>query len=201
MEQTARFIDLQDSILAFRDSVYFDQEKLVATPLRVSSDYRVELPSDQYDKLIYTVKSGDNVGFIADWYDVRATDLRYWNNIRRNLIRSGQKLVVYKPKGSSSRYRDIDRMSFSEKQGFAGRDVAVAPAGSGGTTGGGSTADVMQTGSDADYITYVVKSGDTLWDIARNYPGVSETDIARLNNITNQSKIKTGQVIKIKRKG
>ena len=209
VEQAARFIDLQDSIFAYRDSVYFDRGNLVATPLRYASGYRVELPADQYDKLVYTVKSGDNVGYIADWYDVRASDLRYWNNIRRNLIRTGQKLVVYKPKGRSSRYRDIDRMSFREKQQFAGREVApqgagsaeAAAGGSSGTATGESPGGAVQAEEDGDYITYVVKSGDTLWDIARNYPGVTETDIARLNSITNQSKIKPGQVIRIKRKG
>jgi len=202
LEHTARFIDLQDSIFDYRDSVYFDRGKLVATPLRYASDYRVELPADKYDKLIYTVKAGDNVGYVADWYDIRASDLRYWNNIRRNLIRTGQKLVIYKPKGTSSRYGNIDRMSFREKQQFAGRAVPPVTAASGANREEESTGGSLQTGDpDGEYITYVVKRGDTLWDIARKYRGVTETDIARLNNISNQSKIKPGQVIKIKRKG
>ena len=203
LEKTASFIDLQDSIFTYRDSVYFDQEKLVATPLRYASSYRVELPADRYDKLVYTVKAGDNVGFVADWYDVRASDLRYWNNIRRNLIRTGQKLVIYKPKGTGARYGNIDSMGFREKQQFAGRAVS-SPGPAGGTAEPGpavsGTYGAGKRGS-GEYITYVVKSGDTLWEIAKSYPGVTETDIARLNNITNQSKIKPGQIIKIKRKG
>ena len=122
-DQSGAFIDLQDSIFAYKDSVFFDPGKKVATPQRYSSSssYRVDLPADKYDKLYYTVRSGDNVGFVADWYDVRASDLRYWNNISRNLIKVGQKLVIYKAKGSSSRYKNLDKMSFSEKQAFAGR--------------------------------------------------------------------------------
>jgi membrane-bound lytic murein transglycosylase D len=120
-ERIAAFIDLQDSIFAYKDSVFFDPDKQVATPQQVSAAYQVDLPADKYDKLIYTVRSGDNVGYVADWYDVRASDLRYWNNIRRNLIKVGQKLVIYKPKGTSERYRDLDKMSFTEKQAFAGR--------------------------------------------------------------------------------
>ncbi len=85
MEHTASFIDLQDSIFAYKDSVYFDPSKQVAIPQRYSASYRVDLPADKYDKLYYTVQSGDNVGYIADWYDVRASDLRYWNNISRNI--------------------------------------------------------------------------------------------------------------------
>jgi len=191
VEFTTSFIDLQDSIFSYKDSVFFDKGKQVVSPQRYSSRYRIELPADKYDKLLYTVKSGDNIGYIADWYDVRASDLRYWNNVSRNLIRSGQKLAVYIPKGKSAKYKTINRMSFEEKQRMAGREVSPSVA---------SKPDGVEEGS-GDFITYVVRSGDTLWEIARKYPGVSETDIARLNNITNYAKIQPGQIIKIKRKG
>jgi len=203
-EQVGPFIDLQDSIFAYKDSVFFDPGKKVASPQRYSSSYRVDLPEDKYDKLSYTVKSGDNVGFIADWYDVRASDLRYWNNISRNLIRAGQKLVIYKPKGKSARYTGLDAMSFSEKQKFAGRSVSSGNAGSASesVTGTGSASNSAAGPVEGvEYITYRVREGDSLWLIARKYPGVSETDITRLNNISNASKIKPGQLLKIKPKG
>jgi membrane-bound lytic murein transglycosylase D len=188
------FIDLQDSILNYRDSIYFNRESLVASPHRYTA-VSVDLPAEKYDKLYYTVRSGDNVGYIADWYDVRASDLRYWNNISRNLIRAGQKLVIYEPKGKSARYQGINQMSFTEKQRFAGRETRT-DTGSGTTQGSGT-----QGGSSTSYITYTVRPGDTLWEIARKYPGVDEDDIARLNGLTNASSIKPGQVIKIKPKG
>lgn len=192
VEKSAAFIDLQDSIFAYKDSVFFDKGKLVVSPQRYTSSYRVDLPSDKYDKLYYTIKSGDNVGYVADWYDVRASDLRYWNNISRNLIRTGQKLVIYKPKGKSVPYKDLDNMSFREKQKFAGRATSDASQSAPQRISGSST---------GEYITYTVKQGDTLWEIARKYPGTTETDIATLNNISNASEIKPGQVIRIKPKG
>jgi membrane-bound lytic murein transglycosylase D len=203
LEQSAAFIDLQDSVFAYKDSIFFDPGKMVATPRSYSASYRVDLPADKYDKLSYTVKAGDNVGYIADWYDVRASDLRYWNNIRRNLIRSGQKLVIYKPKGQSEKYQGLDGMSFADKQRFAGR---AAPT-SGGSASPGNTASSNSVNSDLSgsdlegYVTYTVKSGDTLWEIARKYPGITETDIARLNNITRSDRIRPGQVIRIKPEG
>jgi len=195
LEQSAAFIDLQDSIFAFKDSVYFDPEKLVASPQHYSAAYKVDLPADKYDKLYYTVQSGDNVGFIADWYDVRTSDLRYWNNIRRNIIRSGQKLVIYKPKGKSARYAELNKMSFNEKQKFAGRAVSSSASSTASLSSSSSA-----SGSDS-YITYTVRNGDTLWEIAQKYPGTSESDIARLNNMTNSSRIQPGQIIRIKPKG
>ena len=106
LSKIGAFIDLQDSIMAYKDSVYLNSDKLLASPVSRSSLQPADLPADKYDKLLYTVKSGDNLGFIADWYDVRLSDLRYWNNISRNLIRSGQKLVIFKPKGSGDKYKD-----------------------------------------------------------------------------------------------
>lgn len=50
----------------------------------------------------------------------------------------------------------------------------------------------------SEMILYTVKSGDNLWDIAKNYPGVSAEDIMELNNI--DENIKIGQVLKIKKK-
>ncbi len=199
-EQVGAFIDLKDTIFAHKDSVFFDPGKSVATPQRYTASQRVDLPSDKYDKLSYKVKSGDNVGFIADWYDVRASDLRYWNNISRNLIRVGQKLVIYKPKGKSARYKGLDRMSFSEKQKFAGRSVSSGSSSSSNSSSG-NTVSAGGPDPNLEYITYRVREGDSLWEIAKKYPGVSETDISRLNSISNAKKIQPGQLLKIKPKG
>ncbi len=213
MEYTASFIDLQDSIFAYKDSVFFDPTKNVASPQSYSASYKVDLPADKYDKLYYTVQSGDNVGYIADWYDIRTSDLRYWNNISRDQIRSGQKLLIYKPKGNSASYVEVSNMSFAQKQKFAGRSVSASSSGQSSASTAGTaastassagtfTASASQSSAaeSGDYITYKVKSGDSLWEIAKKYPGVSESDIARLNNMSNSSKIHPGQIIKIKPK-
>lgn len=118
------------------------------------------------------------------------------------MIRTGQKMVIYKPKGKSSRYREVNNMSFTQKQQFAGRPVSTSSA-SNTASGGGAASPATTSPASADtgsgdWVTYVVKQGDTLWEIARKYPGTTETDIARLNNITNSSKIRPGQVIRVK---
>ena len=96
-------------------------------------------------------------------------------------------------------------MSFSEKQKFAGRSVSSGDPDSGntdsGSSGSGSTAAAAGSDNNVDYLTYRVKEGDSLWEIALKYTGVSETDISRLNNISNAKKIQPGQILKIKPKG
>ncbi|MDZ4715073.1 MAG: transglycosylase SLT domain-containing protein [Cytophagales bacterium] len=43
----------------------------------------------------YTVKYGDALGLIAQRYRVQLDDLRKWNNLTSNLIRTGQKLTIW----------------------------------------------------------------------------------------------------------
>lgn len=179
------FIDLQDSIMNFKDSIYFNADNTIKNPQK--SYYVPQAPSNR-DKLIYTVKSGDNLGYISSWYNVRASDIRYWNNIRGNMIRVGQKLNIYVPKGTKSKYASINSMSFEQKQQKIGKS-ATRPE------------EINSEPLDKNYVYYKVKYGDTLWEIAKKYSGVTENDIMKLNNITSGKSLKAGQYIKIKAKG
>jgi membrane-bound lytic murein transglycosylase D len=76
-------------------------------------------------RLVYTVKSGDNLGFISTWYKVRITDLRHWNNIRGNMIRVGQKLSVYVPENQKQHFEKINTMTLAQKNALAGKAVTT----------------------------------------------------------------------------
>jgi membrane-bound lytic murein transglycosylase D len=192
-KQSMRFIELQDSIFAWKDSIYFNKDNLIISPT-AKTTYLADLPADKYTKLIYTVKSGDNLGFISTWYNVQLSDIRYWNNIRQNRIRSGQKLVIYVPRGRTDRYRNIENMSFTEKQASVGNPISnpvdLKPA---------ILPQPITSSQIGDYIYYTVRSGDTLWEIAKKFQGMTDTEIASLNNLRNGDSIKPGQVIKIKK--
>ena len=63
-----------------------------------------------------------------------------------------------------------------------------------------SASSSQSTSSTAgEYTTYTVKSGDSFYVIAKNYPGVSAQDIMDFNGL-NSSKIKPGMTIKIPKK-
>lgn len=64
-----------------------------------------------------------------------------------------------------------------------------------------SSASSSQSTSSAagEYTTYTVKSGDSFYGIAKNYPGVSAQDIMDFNGLSS-SKIKPGMTIKIPKK-
>ncbi|MCD4698576.1 MAG: LysM peptidoglycan-binding domain-containing protein, partial [Bacteroidales bacterium] len=54
---------------------------------------------------------------------------------------------------------------------------------------------------DGDFVYHVVRSGDTLWDIAKLYDGVTVNQIKQLNNIRNSKRLKPGQKLKVKQRG
>ncbi len=54
----------------------------------------------------------------------------------------------------------------------------------------------VQSSASGNYVTYTVKSGDSFYSIAKNYPGISAQNIMDFNGLTS-SKLKVGMKIKI----
>jgi membrane-bound lytic murein transglycosylase D len=189
LQYSMQFIALEDSIFSYQDSLYFNQKTLTRSPAyHASRNHVPKPPSPNMERVSYTIQSGDNLGYIASWFQVRVADLKYWNDIYGTTIRSGRKLIIYVPKDKAAYYRSFDQMSFAEKQKSIGKQVRKpnGPA-------------LPIPGSDGgEYILYEVRSGDTLWDIAKKYPGVTDTDLIRLNGLSDGNKIKPGMIIKIK---
>ncbi len=175
IEKVALFEQFEDSIYkltpAIDDVQYVDSK----TPVIVNEER-------QGNALIYTVKSGDNLGYIAEWYDCRAQDIRNWNNIYGSNIRLGQKLLIYVPKDKIAQYEKINEMSFDQKQAIEKGQP-----------------DVITKSEDGKYLNYKVKSGDSLWEIANKFPCANVNDIKRDNNLLGNN-IKVGMMLKIPNK-
>ena len=180
------FVAIEDTIYNYNKTKYFPNGKLVVGPSK--THYTAVVPKGSV-KVRYTVKEGDAVGLIAQWFHVRTSDLRYWNNINRNLIRVGQKLAVYVPKGKESKYKKINSMTFAEKQASIGKTVSAK-----------KTVVAEKVPEDNAYIYYTVRRGDNLWTIAKKFNGVTNESIMKLNNIADVKKISPGQRLKIKKK-
>jgi len=172
LEKIAEFIDMEKEIYALRREEFFPNNEILVPKER--GYYAADVNGK--DRMVYTVKSGDNLGYIANRFHVGINDLRYWNNIHHNLIRIGQKIVVYVPAGKGNQY---------------------AQAGNVRVTSQASSSN--QISSDGSFVYYTVRRGDSLWSIARRFPGVSNQDIMRLNNISGNT-IKPGQKLKIQPK-
>jgi membrane-bound lytic murein transglycosylase D len=190
LELTSKFIDLQDSIFSYKKEYYFSQKDKVVNPRDRYQKFAHVTPKNKA-KVYYKVKPGDAVGLIASWFHVRTSDLRYWNNIRRNLIKVGQKLVVYVPKSKAGYYKDFNQMSYAQKQATLGKTVGTTKT---------VTKNTVAPKYDGSYVYYTVRRGDNFWTIAKKFPGVSNYDIMKLNNIKDARSLKVGQKLRIKRK-
>src|SRR5665811_1397551 len=191
MNHLGDFIDLNDTIRNYKSDIYLTKTTRIADPTR-SSYITTNIKGKT--KLIYTIKDGDNIRFISDWYKVGVSDLRDWNNIYRNTIRVGHKLAIYVDPSKSDYYSKINSMSFAEKQALVGK-IAVPNSPSVATTTAMANRDTV-----GEYIVYTVRNGDTIWDIVRMYENVTATQVRSLNNISDAGKIKVGQKLKIKKK-
>ncbi len=125
------------------------------------------------ESITYRIKSGDNLGLIADKYGVRVSEIKSWNGLRSDVIFAGQKLTIY-TKEAAKKSQTASSAMQSTKTILAQSDIST---------------------DESDYLSYKVKNGDTLWSIAKQFPGVSPDNLMAWNSITNH--IEVGQEIKV----
>lgn len=171
---TNAFIDQEDTLYRHKADVYFNP----ATIKKIKDD-------GDGERIVYKVKSGDYLGKIASKYRVSVNQIKRWNNLKSNNIRVGQRLIIYrggKVTTSSS--------SSAQSSSTATKTTAAKPASA--QTSASKTSTVNPS---AEYTVYTVQSGDSLYQIAKKFPGVSAQNIMDFNGIG--SNIKPGMKIKI----
>jgi membrane-bound lytic murein transglycosylase D len=89
---TGKFVDNEDSIYKYKDSLYFSP----ATLKKIK-----ESGSTNAQRITHKVKSGETLSHIALKYGVKVKDIQRWNGVKNN-IRIGQKLVIYKGGGPAA---------------------------------------------------------------------------------------------------
>ena len=158
---------------ADQDSLYkFKADSLMSE--KVIKDVK---NSSTEQRIAYRVKNGDYLGRIAAKYGVSVNQIKSWNHLRSNNIRIGQILYIYK---GGSAPKSTDTSSAKSSSSASGTSAKTA------------------TGSNGEKI-YTVRSGDTLYAIAKNFPGVSADDIKNANHLGSSS-IRPGQKLIIPQK-
>ena len=126
------------------------------------------LPPEKRVRIVYhRVRPGDTLGGIADRYGVSVATLKTANKLKSTMIHPGQDLLVTtSPRSIDGRVAMIDD------------DAPVVRKRSSGSG------------------KHVVRRGDTLWSIARDYR-VSMENLASTNGIRRDSTLAVGQVLRI----
>lgn len=204
----ADFITNQDSLYAFKTKKGIERDKLLAEVKKAK------------DRNIHIVRSGESLGLIAKKYHVYVSQIKHWNNLRSNTIYPGQKLVLFGGAGqqySSNSGSPVVRSGSQSKHvvkngenlGLIAKKYSC------------SVTDLKEWNNlknnniypnqtllvykpetkkassvtEGKYLYHVVRKGDTLWDIAKEYDGVTVDQIKALNSIRNINKLQPGQKI------
>lgn len=138
------------------------------------------------DKVAYVVKKGDTLGHIAEWFDVRASDLRNWNNIPYGRsLQVGVTITVWVPTERIEQYKNIAALSFEKK------NALKKP-----TTIKQANAKVEETVDERNHwVQHRVRRGETLEKIAKDY-NVAIADLKSWNKIR-RSRINAGQILEV----
>lgn len=143
----------------------------------------------------YTVKSGDSLWSIAKKYNVSVDELKKANNLTSNVLRINQVLfiptkkeeesgnyIVYTVKSGDTLY------SIAKNYNIAVSDIIELNKLSNNILNLGQRLllPVEEKVIETKYNTYVVKSGDTLYSVAKNY-GISVTELKEINDLSNNT--------------
>lgn len=85
-----------------RSSRIYPGQKLIVYPGGSYSGSRSNKSFVKSTNGYHTVRSGENLGYIAKKYGVSVSQIKSWNNLNGNLIKPGQKLKVSNTSGSAS---------------------------------------------------------------------------------------------------
>jgi membrane-bound lytic murein transglycosylase D len=119
----------------------------------------------------YKVRKGDNLGSIAAKYDVSVSDIKEWNNLKKNTIASGKTLKIMTTEKVVSKVRKeikSDKKAIETKEAVVSNEIKSDKK---------STVEISKT---PEY--YVVQKGDNLGNIAKKY-AVSVEDLKQWNNL------------------
>jgi len=158
-----KFIDMEDSIYKHKANIYLSNSFRVIEP---ASGRKVTSTANIAGKnrIVHTISSGEALSTIASKYGVSVNNLMDWNNMNSTRIVAGKKLVVYTNQTPVAASSAITENKPNQVVASANGNVTY----------------------------YTVKSGDTVWGIARQYQGITDSDILKWNNLSKSSKIQPG---------
>lgn len=163
------FIDAEDSLYNHKADEYFN-------PVAIK---KIKDGGDG-QRIVYKVKSGDVLGKIASRHRCTVAQIKRWNNLKSDSIRVGQRLTIYVGGSGAPAASSVSKQTSSQTE-----KTAQSPSGT----------SESKIDPDLPYTSYTVRNGDTLYEIAKKYPGVSAKNIMDFNHIG--SNIKPGTVIRI----
>ncbi|MCW5898776.1 MAG: LysM peptidoglycan-binding domain-containing protein [Flavobacteriales bacterium] len=149
------------------------------------SEEAVDRLADGREAILHRIEEGEDLHAIAARFTTSTAELMAWNDLKSEVVEVGNTLIVYVPHEQRLRYEGVTN--------GIRPDTSAAPVRTDTTR-----VQVRPPAPKAmpdDHSWYTVRSGDSLYGIAKRHPGVSAEDIMRANGIG--ANIRPGQRIKI----
>ena len=156
MKYALRFVQMEDSIYAYQSKTELAREQIEEKVAEVS------------DSFVHVVKKGESLKSIANKYRVSVSNIKKWNRLKKDVIRPGQKLTIYR---SGAPMAQVGKSTKSSSNSTASSSAPTTK-------------------------THVVKKGETLSSIAKKY-GCTVADIKNWNGMKTNT-VKVGQKLTIK---
>ena len=193
-ESVSAFIDNQSQIFAYNRDKYFPNNQLV--PLKGRGKTSKGFSPDGMKEFTHIVKSGDNLGAIAYKYRVTVAELKEWNNISKKNLKIGQRIIVYAPgKSAKANLASVEKPK-TEVLKAADKPIEVKAVNADSAVVASISSNSTAAATE-EYILYTVQSGDSLFTIAKKFPGITDADLREYNNIRNVKGLYPGQQLKI----
>lgn len=180
-DKIATFVSNEDKIYAYVK--YQSGFKTMSTQLAMKVTPKVkptvtrEAVASSKDIQFYKVRKGDNLGAIADKYNVNISDLKKWNNLKSNAVAFGRTLKIRSEAETVSKnIKEPKTPAIIERN----HEEAIASADD-------KDKNEMQTQE------YTVAAGDNLGSIAKKF-GTTIADLKELNNL-NSNTIALGKTL------
>lgn len=166
----------------------------------------------------HTVQSGETLFSIAQQYDITVQKLKEWNNLENNQLTIGQTLIVQSADRQAAITHTVEAQetlfSISKQYGVSiaelrswndlsgnnlnvGQELTIYPSsGADEATGNQDNNSIVVSKNTQQNTYYTVKSGDTLYKIARAHNMTLE-ELKKLNDLTSNT-ISIGQQLTVK---
>jgi len=168
-------IDKIGLYLVNEKAIYADMRRIEIADSIAGKEKENQVP----EMFVHYVRSGEFLGYIANKYRCSVRDLMAWNNLRSSRLDVGDRLVIYSK--SAAQPANVASKPAEEK-----KDESIAEA---------------TPKADGKYQIHVVRSGDTLWDIAKQYNNTSVNELKKLNSNLDFRRLKPGMQVKVKEIG
>ncbi len=164
-------------------------------------------------KKYHTVKKGELIASIANRYSCSSKDLKRWNKLRSTKLHSGQKLMVLvttkqkveqkaSAKTTASVASPVSKLTPSPVTKKEDSTVTASVASNQNSdsivpSGNVDSVSDSKTGlTNSKMVYHIVQPGDTLWNIAQRYVGVTVEELKAINQL-NSNELKPGTKLKV----